>query len=58
MNQTAAQMRLESGLEQALRDEEIMTASAILRAFPELTYGEALAHACAKLRKQREGVKS
>lgn len=43
--------RFERAKEQMRRDAEIMEANAILRAYPELTYGEALRHACAKLRK-------
>ena len=54
MKKSAAARRLESAREQAARDAEIMEASAMLRAYPELTYGEALRHACAKLRKQSE----
>jgi hypothetical protein len=38
--------------EQALRDKEIMLAHDILQAYPEMTYGEALRHAFAKLRKE------
>jgi hypothetical protein len=49
----AAKRRLEREREKDHYEEEVMLAHAFLQACPELTYGEALGHAHAKLRKEK-----
>ena len=54
MNPTSAQKRKEMLTEKYKIEEEILLAHDLMRVFPELSYVEAMRHAYAKLRKERE----
>jgi TfoX/Sxy family transcriptional regulator of competence genes len=54
MNPTPAQKRKEMLTEKYKIEEEILLAHDLMRAFPELSYVEAMRHAYARLRKERE----